>query len=117
LRFKFINKLSFNSSSFLENEQFFTTDWTKTLENVPMCPSGNEIQRPSRVSFDLALEDGLSVDLHDHTESDPEETATAAIEAIEAASDNGAIDQVFLEPPTGGSTSDMSGSGSCHSSR
>ena len=81
-----------------------------------MFYSGNESQRPSRVSFDLAQEDGLSVDLHDHGESDPEETAIAA-ESVEAASDNGAIDQVFLEPPTGGSTSDMSGSGSCHSSR
>jgi hypothetical protein len=61
-------------------------------------------ERPSRVSFDLAqcepdgLGLGLPVDLHDPT--DP------------CAADSTAV-EVFLEPP-GGSTSDMSGSGSCH---
>ena len=60
-------------------------------------------ERPSRVSFDLAQEPdglglGLPVDLHDPT--DP------------CAADSTAV-EVFLEPP-GGSTSDMSGSGSCH---
>ena len=59
-------------------------------------------ERPSRVSFDLAQEDGsglgLPVDLHDPT--DP------------CAADSTAV-EVFLEPP-GGSNSDMSGSGSCH---
>ena len=60
-------------------------------------------ERPSRVSFDLAQEPdglglGLPVDLHEPT--DP------------CAADSTAV-EVFLEPP-GGSTSDMSGSGSCH---
>ena len=60
-------------------------------------------ERPSRVSFDLAQEPdglglGLPVNLHDPT--DP------------CAADSTAV-EVFLEPP-GGSTSDMSGSGSCH---
>ena len=71
-------------------------------------------ERPSRVSFDLAQEDGLLVDQHDSNNDDP----SAATNKLGSSSnlDNTSI-EVFLEPPAGGSTSDMSGSGSCHSSR
>ena len=62
----------------------------------------------------MAQEDGLLVDQHDSNNDDP----SAATNKLGSSSnlDNTSI-EVFLEPPAGGSTSDMSGSGSCHSSR
>ena len=61
-------------------------------------------QRPSRVSFDLAQGDGLSDNLDNLHDLDDPVTVT---------DDHSNAVEVFLEPP-GGSTSDMSGSGSCH---